>query len=273
MHRLTLLPALFLALIFFLIPVALMFWQGLFDPDFTTRHFERFFTRGAYLRIFLNSVKISTITAALCVLIGYPVAYFIVRRPPARRPALLFLVLVPMWMSVLVRSYAWMVLLGREGLINGALLWLGLIETPLKLLYTSGAVHVAMVQILLPVAVITCYGTMADIDQSLMRAARIMGARPWAAFRQVFLPLSLEGAVTAFLIVFVLSMGFFIVPALVGGPRDTMVANIIATQVAKANWGFAASVALVLLVFTLAVMVAIRTLGRRVIYSARKDSA
>ena len=271
--RLTLLPALGLALVFFLIPVGLMLWQGLFDPDFTTRHFERFFTRGAYLRIFLNSVKIATITGILCVLIGYPVAYFIVRRPPALRPLLLFLVLVPMWMSVLVRTYAWMVLLGREGLINSAMLALGLIDAPVKLMYTGGAVYVAMVQILLPVAVITCYGTMADIDQSLMRAARIMGARPWAAFRQVFLPLSLEGVLTAFLIVFVLSMGFFIVPALVGGPRDTMVANIIATQVAKANWGFAASVALVLLVFTLAVMVTIRTLGRRFIYSAREDNA
>jgi len=268
--RITILPALLLALVFFLIPVGIMFYQGLFDPHFTTEHFARFWYRGAYLRIFVNSVKISTVVGLLCVIIGYPTAYFIVRRRPAARPILLFLVLVPMWMSVLVRTYAWMVLLGREGIINMALMAVGLIDAPVRMMYTTGAVYVAMVQILLPIAVITCYGTMADIDQGLLRAARVMGARPFAAFRRVFLPLSLEGAVTSFLIVFVLSMGFFIVPALVGGPKDTMVANIIATQVAKANWGFAASVALVLLVFTLTAMTLIRVISARLIYSARE---
>lgn len=270
--RITLIPALLLALIFFLIPVFIMFYQGLFDPEFTTAHFDRFWNRGAYVRIFLNSVKISATTGLLCVLIGYPTAYFIVRQKPSIRPILLFLVLVPMWMSVLVRTYAWMVLLGREGILNGALLYLGILDEPIKMMYTTGAVYVAMVQILLPVAVITCYGTMADIDQSLLSAARVMGANPFAAFRRVFLPLSLEGAVTGFLIVFVLSMGFFIVPALVGGPRDTMVANIIAVQVAKANWGFAASVALILLVFTLIAMVLIRVVSKKFIYSAREEA-
>lgn len=269
--RPTLFPALFLAIAFFLIPVGIMFYQGLFDPEFTFKHFERFFTRGAYVRIFVNSVKISAVVGLLCVLVGYPIAYYIVRCPAQWRPVLLFLVLVPMWMSVLVRTYAWMVLLGREGLINLAMLQLGILDEPIQLMYTTGAVYLAMVQILLPVAVITCYGTMADIDQSLLSAARIFGARPFAAFRQVFLPLSMEGAVTSFLIVFILSMGFFIVPALVGGPRDTMLANVIAVQVAKANWGFAASVAFLLLSFTTACMVLIRVLSRKLIYSARED--
>lgn len=269
--RITLIPALLLALIFFLIPVFIMFYQGLFDPEFTFVHFDRFWNRGAYLRIFINSVKISVVVGLICVLIGYPAAYFIVRQRPSLRPILLFLVLVPMWMSVLVRTYAWMVLLGREGLINMTLVYLGILDEPVRMMYTTGAVYIAMVQILLPVAVITCYGTMADIDQSLLSAARVMGAKPFAAFRRVFLPLSLEGAVTGFLIVFVLSMGFFIVPALVGGPRDTMVANIIATQVAKANWGFAASVALILLVFTLFAMTLIRMISKRLIYSAREE--
>lgn len=269
--RLTLVPALFLAIVFFLIPVGIMFYQGLFDPEFTFKHFERFFTRGAYVRIFINSVKISVVVGMICVLVGYPIAYFIVRRPPQWRPILLFLVLVPMWMSVLVRTYAWMVLLGREGLINLAMIQIGLLDEPIQLMYTTGAVYIAMVQILLPVAVITCYGTMADIDQSLLSAARIMGAKPFAAFRRVFLPLSMEGVVTGFLIVFILSMGFFIVPALVGGPKDTMVANIIAIQIAKANWGFAASVAFLLLIFTTITMGLIRTLSRKLIYSARED--
>lgn len=271
--RLTLVPALFLALAFFFVPVIIMFYQGMFDPDFTLKHFDRFFNKGAYMRIFLNSIKISVVVGALCVLIGYPAAYFIVRRPARWRPILLFLILVPMWMSVLVRTYAWMVLLGREGMINLLLMNLGLVDEPIKLMYTTGAVYLAMVQILMPIAIITCYGTMADIDQSLLSAARIMGAKPFQAFRQVFLPLSLEGAVTGFLIVFILSMGFFIVPALVGGPKDTMVANIIATQVAKANWGFAASAAFVLLIFTTIAMAAIRLTSRKLLYSAREESS
>ena len=123
-------PALFLAIALFLFPVIIMFYQGLFDPEFTFHHFERFFYRGAYLRIFFTSIKISLIVGLLCVLIGYPVSYFIVRQKPSIRPLLLFAVLVPMWMSVLVRTYAWMVVLGREGILNSGMLQVGLISEP-----------------------------------------------------------------------------------------------------------------------------------------------
>jgi putative spermidine/putrescine transport system permease protein len=127
-----------------------------------------------------------------------------------------------------------------------------------------------MVQILLPVAIITSYGTMADIDQSLLSAARVMGAKPFQAFSRIFLPLSLEGAITSFLIVFVISMGFFIVPALVGGRHDTMIANVIATQVAQANWGFAGAVAFILLIFTITAMFAVRYVTAKFVYSPRE---
>ncbi len=263
-------PALFLATALFLFPVVIMFYQGLFDPEFSFHHFERFFYRGAYLRIFFTSIKISLIVGLLCVLIGYPVSYFIVRQKPSIRPLLLFAVLVPMWMSVLVRTYAWMVVLGREGILNSGMLQVGLISEPMQMMYTSGAVYLTMVQILLPVAIITSYGTMADIDQSLLSAARVMGAKPFQAFSRIFLPLSLEGAITSFLIVFVISMGFFIVPALVGGRHDTMIANVIATQVAQANWGFAGAVAFILLLFTITAMFAVRYVSAKLVYSPRE---
>jgi len=265
-RRLTLLPGLVLILVMFLIPVGIVFQQGLFDPVFTTDHFVRFATRGAYMRIFWNTLQVSAIVALACLLIGYPIAYFIVRQPVSRRPFLMFLVLVPMWMSILARTYAWMVVLGKEGIINQSLLALGLIDEPVKMLFTTGAVYVGMVQIMLPILIVTCFSSMTEIDQTLLRAARIMGASPRKAFREVFLPLSAEGAITGTLIVFILSMGFFIVPALIGGRKDAMLANIISGQVAEANWGFAAALAIVLLSATLLILTLVRTLSAKLVH-------
>ena len=266
MKRLTILPGLALILMLFLIPVGIVFQQGLFDPTFTTEHFDRFVSRGSYVRIFWSTLQISTVVAALCLLIGYPVAYFIVRQSASRRPFLMFLVLVPMWMSILARTYSWMVVLGKEGIINQTLLGLGLIDEPLRMLFTTGAVYVSMVQIMLPILIVTCFSSMTEIDQSLLRAARIMGASRARAFREVFLPLSAEGAITGTLIVFILSMGFFIVPALLGGRRDAMLANVISSQVGQTNWGFAAAISIVLLGATLLVLVLVRGVSSRMVH-------
>jgi putative spermidine/putrescine transport system permease protein len=158
------------------------------------------------------------------------------------------------------------VVLGREGIINQTLLALGLVDQPVKMLFTTGAVYVAMVQIMLPVMIVTCFSSMTEIDQSLLRAARIMGATPRKAFREVFLPLSAEGAITGTLIVFILSMGFFIVPALIGGRRDAMMANVISGQVAQTNWGFAASISIVLLVATLVILALVRAASAKFVH-------
>ncbi|MBT3143208.1 ABC transporter permease [Phaeobacter gallaeciensis] len=264
--RLTLLPGIALILILFLIPVGIVFQQGLFDPAFTIEHFIRFATRGAYMRIFWNTLQVSAVVALACLLIGYPIAYFIVRQPTARRPFLMFLVLVPMWMSILARTYAWMVVLGKEGIINQTLIALGIIDTPIQMLFTTGAVYVGMVQIMLPILIVTCFSSMTEIDQSLLRAARIMGASPRKAFREVFLPLSAEGAITGTLIVFILSMGFFIVPALIGGRKDTMMANVISGQVSQTNWGFAAALAIVLLAATLLILTLVRGASAKLVH-------
>ena len=264
--RLTLLPGIVLILMLFLIPVGIVFQQGLFDPAFTTEHFDRFANRGAYMRIFWNTLQVSAVVAFACLLIGYPIAYFIVRQPPGRRPFLMFLVLVPMWMSILARTYAWMVVLGKEGIINQTLIALSLIDAPIKMLFTTGAVYVGMVQIMLPVLIVTCFSSMTEIDQSLLRAARIMGASPRKAFREVFLPLSAEGAITGTLIVFILSMGFFIVPALIGGRKDAMMANVISGQVAQTNWGFAAAISIVLLVATLVILTVVRATSAKLVH-------
>jgi putative spermidine/putrescine transport system permease protein len=272
-QRLTLLPALALAMLMFAVPVVFVFSEAFFTPELSLAHFERLLTRPAYLSVLQNTLIVSSVASTICLLLGYPMALFIVNQPAHRRPLLLFLVLVPLWMSILVRTYAWMVVLGREGIVNATLQWLGVINEPLPMMFSTGAVYVAMVQLLLPIMVVTCYSAMTDIDPGLVRAARVCGASPLAAFRKVFLPLSLEGAVTGWSVIFILSMGFFIVPALVGGRKDILLGNMIVNQVSQANWGFAGALAIILLVSTIALVGMLRLVVGRFIYSPREGTA
>jgi putative spermidine/putrescine transport system permease protein len=260
-------PALVLLVALFVLPLAVILEAALFEEGTASRHFSRFLASGLYVGVMQQTVITSLVVATLSLAAGYPIAFFISRQPPRTRAWLIFLILVPLWMSILVRTYAWMIVLGREGVINASLMALGFVVEPLKLNFTTGSVYIVMVQVLLPLMVMTCYAGMAEIDDTFMRAARVLGARPSAAFMRVFLPLSLEGAVSGFVLVFMLSMGFFIVPALVGGPKDAMIANLIATQVEQANWAFAAALALILLAVTLLVMMLIRLATRRLVFS------
>jgi len=271
-HLLILLPGLLLVLLLCLIPVFMVAKVTLFDPDFTLRHVERFFAQPVYLNVLLRTLRTALWVALLCLAIGYPTAYFIVTQSESARPILLFLILLPMWMSILIQTYAWMVLLGREGIANSLLMELGLTGQPLQLLFNSSAVRLVMVQILLPIMILTCFGGMSAIDRSLVPAARIMGASRFAAFREVFLPLSLRAALNGTTIVFILSMGFFITPALLGGRSDAMIGNLITLQVEQGNWGFAGTIALVLLASALCVMWLINMLGRRFVYEARETA-
>lgn len=262
-------PTLAMMLAFFLVPSLDIIRTSIFDPTFTSEHFVRFFTRSVYSTVFWKTIRISALVAIICAVVGYPVAYFISQRSRQNQFLLMFFIFVPLWMSVLIRSYTWMVVLGREGIINTALINMGLIEQPLKLLFTTGAVYVAMVQILLPIQIISCFSAMTEIDMDLIRAARVMGARPIQAFRRVFLPLSLDGTVTGALIVFMLSMGFFITPALVGGRKDMMLANLIDFHVERLNWGFASTIALVLLVGTICSILIVRYLSNQMLRRVR----
>lgn len=256
-------------LAFFLVPSLDIIRTSIFDPTLTGAHFARFFTRSIYWAVFWKTIKTSALVAIICALVGYPVAYFISQRSRQNQFLLMFFIFIPLWMSVLIRSYAWMVVLGREGMINSALISMGLIDQPLKLLFTTGAVFVAMVQILLPIQIISCFSAMTEIDMDLIRAARVMGARPMQAFRRVFLPLSLDGTVTGALIVFMLSMGFFITPALVGGRKDLMLANLIDFHVERLNWGFASTIALVLLVGTICSILIVRHISNQMLRRVR----
>ncbi len=265
-------PALLLLLLFFLAPTLYVVRASVFDPGLTLEHYIRFFERPIYLDVLFRTLRVSLVVAIFCTLIGYPVAHFISQRPRKLQFVLLFLIFIPLWMSVLIRSYAWIAMLGREGIVNTLLMALQLVDQPMKLLYTSGAVYLAMVQILLPVQIVTCYGAMTQIDGDLVKAARILGASPRQAFLRVFLPLSLDGTVTAALIVFILSMGFFITPALLGGQNNLILGNLIEQQVSRLNWGFASTLGVVLLVATLASVLIARVARRIIMHFAGNQS-
>jgi ABC-type spermidine/putrescine transport system permease subunit I len=261
-HFALVLPLLAYLGIFYAYPVASMMFRSIHEPHWTLDNFRKVFETGAYLGVLWLTIKISFMVTLISLLLGYPVAYLLARLERSRSNLLMILVLLPLWTSILVRTYAWMVLLGRQGLINQLLISIGLIDEPIKLLNTTFAVYVAMVHVLLPLMILPLYGVMRGIDENLLRAAQGLGARPRSVFRQVVLPLSLPGIAAGCLLVFILSLGFFITPALVGGPQDLMIAVLIQQQVDLINWPFASALAVVLLAAALAIFaIFMRSLG------------
>lgn len=247
-------PLLAWMLAFYALPVVVMLLRSVTEPHWTLGNLSRMVTDGVAQRVFLITFRTATIVTACTALIGYPVAFALAQMRRSWANALLLLVLLPFWTSVLVRTYAWMVLLGRTGVMNQLLLYLGVIEQPLRVLNTSLAVIIAMTHILLPYMILPTYSVLLGIDRSLPRAAAGLGATPFGVLREVWLPLSLPGATAGAMLVFVLSLGFFITPALVGGPRDLVVAMLIQQQVDLVNWPFASALSAALLLVTLLVL-------------------
>lgn len=195
---------------------------------------------------------ISLLVTLLVLVISYPVAYYLATHQGMRFTLVLFCIVVPYFTSIIVRTYSWMVLLGRNGLINQMMQQIGLIDEPLALLYTKTGVLIGMVYVLLPYMVLTLFAAMKSIDPSLMRAARGLGAGSFYAFTRIYLPLSIHGVISGSLIVFILAIGFFITPALMGGPADVMIAMLIERSVELTfDWAGAAVMSLLLLVVTL----------------------
>jgi len=280
-YMLLVVPAIAYLAAFYAYPVAAMLVRSVSDPTWSLANFEPITrVRGhqeflgiislptnAYLRVLGITFQIALVVTVLTLVLGYPVAYALASMSPARANVLMIFVLIPFWTSILVRSYAWMVLLGREGTVNRVMIRLGLVDEPVKLLNTRLAVYVAMVHILLPFMILPLYSVMRGIDRNLLRAAENLGASPFHVFRRVFLPLSLPGVGAGCLLVFILALGFYITPALLGGQRDITISMLIAQQVNLLKWGFASALALLLLVAALAVYFAFtRILGVERIY-------
>ncbi len=250
-----LLPAILLAPImlwivaFFALPIALMAWQSIEQDGFASYH--TILTQPLYLKVLLETLKISLITTFGCLVLGYPVAYVLVFARPAMRSAMLVMVVLPYWLDYIVRSYSWMVLLGRRGVANQMLQWLGVSDHPLPLLCNLASVSIGMTQVLLPLTILTLFGAMLRIDRRLLNAAAIHGATPLRAFLTVFLPLSLPGVFGASLLAFVTSLGFYITPALLGSPQETMISQTIMVLASDLlDWPMASAAGVLLLVVT-----------------------
>ncbi|SMG53602.1 ABC transporter permease subunit [Paraburkholderia susongensis] len=250
-------PIVVLFAVFLIYPVGQLLLLSIHGKDgFTLAEYRRLFASSVYLDVLWVTLKISLLTTFFSVLSAYPVALFISTLTRDRKAKVLYWVLLSFWTSFLVRTFAWVVLLGRNGVINWALTHLGIIDSPLSLLYNLPAVIVGMVHALMPLAILTMLSVMENIDRRLPTAASTLGARPGTVFWKIYFPLSLPGVASAGLMVFVTAIGFFITPTLLGGRRETMITQLIIDQVMQAlNWGFAGAISVLLLVVVLAVFV------------------
>ncbi|MCC6195836.1 MAG: ABC transporter permease [Burkholderiales bacterium] len=260
--------ALFLAVLFFHPLGNLIAFS--FSGSGSLANFEKILATPVYLRVLQRTFTMSVATTVLCALIGYPLAWRIATATPRARAILLAIIRVPFWTNLLVRSYGWMIILNPKGAINQALTALGLVEAPLALVYNTTGVLIGMVQIMLPYMVFPVVAVMSRIDGQLVSAARSLGASPVASFVWVYLPMTLPGLMAGALLVFTISLGFFVIPAILGGPRDLMVAQLIEFNVNNTlDWGFAGALSTVLLAATVGVyLVAQRWFGLGSIWGA-----
>jgi ABC-type spermidine/putrescine transport system permease subunit I len=252
-------PLMIYMVVFYALPVISMLMRSVSEPTWTLANYAALPDDPVFLKTFSITLNTAFIVTLATLVLGYPVALGLVRAK-TMAPLILIVILLPFWTSVLVRSYAWMVLLGRHGLINEALVAAGLIERPIRLLNTPLATEIAMTHILLPYMILPIANALRQIDPSLVRAASGLGATPWRTFLQVILPLSMPGVAAGVLLVFVLSLGFYITPAMVGGPRDVTLSMLIAQSVDQLNWAYAATLAAVLLATALALIAAAQRL-------------
>lgn len=246
------LPLLLTMLCLFVFPITKILITSIFDPGLTFEHYARAMGDPIYLRVLWITVKISLLTTLICIILGYPMAYIMAEASSKIKGVLILLIALSLFMSLLVKNYAWTVLLQDTGVINTYLLRWGVISKPLPLMYNLFGVLVGMVQMLLPFLILPLFSVFSGMDRTLRQASRSMGAGGIRTFLHVTLPLSLPGVGAGSLLVFIISLGFFITPALLGGRKEMMLANLIDNQVRVAiNWPFASTLAMLLLVFTM----------------------
>jgi ABC-type spermidine/putrescine transport system permease subunit I len=247
------LPGIAFIVLFFVVPVGLILVQSVLGPGVTLQHYRRLFSGPEYLTVFSVSFRIALITTIVSLLLSYPVAYLLVVARPVVRTVMLTAILLPFWTNLLIRCYAWMLMLQTTGVINQLLVgWLHVLTAPLPLVFNLTGVIVGMVHYLVPINILVLYSVMKGIDLRLLQAAKGLGANPLRAFVGVFVPLSLPGVRASAMLIFVISLGFFVTPALLGGRREITVAMLVSTYFSDVlNWGFGSALATVLLVLSL----------------------
>lgn len=249
-------PLLLLVLVFFDLPLLLTLGWSFRDtatglgPSLV--NYQEFFSSSIYLRIIWRTLAISAIVTAVCALAGYPLALWMSRLSGTARIVTTGLVLIPFWISILVRTYAWIVILGRGGIVNRWLMDLGLVERPIAFIYNEFGVVVGMANVLLPYLVLPLYASMLRVDLRLMHMAETLGASKRQAFWRIFFPITFPSLAAAMVLVFILSLGFYITPAVLGGGKVPMVATMLDLLINRyPRWELAAAISVCLLIITL----------------------
>ena len=258
-------PALLLILVTMLLPVGWLFYLSVLSDagTFSLEHYQRMWEHPSYGRTFWTTFQVSALTTGICVLLGYPLAYFLSEIPKRAANLCMIAVLLPLWTSLLVRTYAWLVLLQRRGLVNSWGIELGLWDEPLALVHNLAGTLIGTVHVMLPFLVLPLYSAMRAIDRNYLRAAANLGASPLRSFWLVFFPLAMPGLVTGSLIVFILCLGFYVTPAVLGGGKVVMVSSRIANDIEIFfNWGAASALGVVLLAMTVLLVLAAGRLVR-----------
>lgn len=256
------LPCGFLA-VFFVWPLLRVVLRSVLEPRPGFANYDKVLFSGPYLHILLYTLEIAALVTAICLLVAYPVAALTARMRGQALYLMTGLIVASLWTSAVIRSYAWMILFQRYGIVNQALVALGIADASVRILQTTTAVAIGMVHILLPFMLLPLITTMRRIDPTLLRAGRILGAGPVRLFLRVYLPLSLPGVHAGVALVFITSLGFFITPSLLGGGRTNMAAMIIEQEAdTYLDWPLASAIATILLVFTLAIYLAYGRLAR-----------
>lgn len=250
-------PAFTFLAVFFVYPLLRMVRLSLEAPDGPLAYYAAIVGSPVYLTVLGLTFRTALVVTVLCVLLGVPTAYFLAHTRGAVRGVLLVAVVLPFLTSILIRTYAWMAILGRNGVVNQLLISAGLVSSPLPLMHNAFGVYVGMTHVLLPFMILPVYSVMTGIDAGLLRAAQSLGASPARTLRTVYLPLAMPGIASGAMLVFLIAIGFYITPAILGGPREIMISNLIEIQVVELlNWGFGAALAFVLLAATMGLMVA-----------------
>lgn len=248
-----LVPAFLLIVIFFVVPVLMLLMRSVLEPEPGLQNYATLLGSTTYLRIFLNTFLVAGVVTAISIVIGYPIAWLLAIMPEKWSRLVLAIIILSMWTNLLARTYAWMVLLQRTGVINKTLMGVGLIDQPLPLVNNLVGVTIGMTYIMLPFVILPLMGVIRSIDPAILRAAALCGATKRQCFTRVLLPLSVPGIAAGALMVFVMSLGYFVTPALLGGTSNMMLAELVAQFVQSlVNWGMGGAAALVLLLVTLA---------------------
>lgn len=246
------LPAILLLLAFFVVPVAALLTRSVTEPELGLQNYVTLLGSSTYARIFFNTFLVSGVVTLVTVLIAFPVAWALAIMPRRWASVIFAIILLSMWTNLLARTYAWMVLLQQTGLINRSLMAIGLIDEPLQLTNNLVGVTIGMVYIMLPFMILPLMGVLKKIDPAILQAAALCGATKGQALRRVLVPLAAPGIASGALMVFVMSLGYYVTPSLLGGTANMMLAELIAQQVQSLlNWGMGGAAAFVLLIVTL----------------------